>query len=281
MSTPTFATAEGLRLLLLDLAYAGPAAWQHSTEAADLMTYAIDKYGSLAQKHGLEPSDAAVAAFEAMRTRAVRVADDPWAVVTHAVQLSLIYESRARGLLCSTPQARKACGEDFHDAERFSDRDSEIANFHPAFHVVDSVEHIDEPRQTDIEDAPTNAYFALDAAVDLFVELGWSDHTAWLGLEYIAARLIRTGTRRSAYESLRRDGHGPALLDVDHADWLTLLRIVLGNQNPDRENTAAGRGVLLRLLIGERPDEIGADTSLADAIQSTAPGPKQRADQDA
>jgi hypothetical protein len=280
VSTPTFATAEGLRLLLLDLAYAGPHAWETSVEAAELMTYTMDKYGALAQKHGLEPSDAAVAAFDAMRTRAVRVADDPWAVVTHAVQLSLIYEARAGGLLCSTAQARKSCGADHHDAERFSDRDSEIANYHPAFHVEDNVDHVDEPPQGDIEEGPTNAYFALDAAVQIFVDLGWLDLTARLGLEYIAARLIRTGNRMSAFESLRRDGHGPALLDIDHSAWLTVLRAVLGNQHPDRVVTAAGRGIFLRLLIGERPDEIGADTDLADAIQSAAPAIKSKAEQD-
>lgn len=75
------------------------------------MTYTMEKYGALAHKHGLEPTDAAVASFDVMRTRAVRLAEDPRAVVTHAVQLSLIYESRAEGLLCSTYQARKTAGD--------------------------------------------------------------------------------------------------------------------------------------------------------------------------
>lgn len=271
MNAPTFATAEGLRLLLLDLAYSGPRAWESSPDAASLMTYTMEKYGALAHKHCLEPSDAAVAAFEVMRARSTRVAEDPWAVVTHAVQLSLIYESRAEGLLCSTGQARKAAGTDCHDAERFSERESEIANYHPVLHVEDDVSHIDEPKQHDIEEEPKNAYFALDETVDLFVALGWAERTARLGLEFIAARLIRTGTRLSAFESLRRDGHGPALLDIDHDAWLTVLRAVLGNQHPDRVHTAEGRGVFLRLLIGERPDELFADEDLADALQSVAP----------
>jgi hypothetical protein len=272
MTMPTFTTAEGLRLLLLDLAYAGPRAWETSPDAADLMKFTMEKYGALAHKHGLEPSDAAVAAFEVMRARSTRVAGDPWAVVTHAVRLSLIYESRAEGLLCSTGQARKTAGTDTHDAERFSDRESEIADYDPAFHVVDNVDHIDQLKQEDIEDAPTNAYFALDEAVDLFIDLGWAERTARLGLEFIAARLIRTRTRLSAFESLRRDGHGPALLDIDHDAWLTVLRAVLGNQHPDRVHTAEGRGIFLRLLIGERPDELYADEDLADAIHSIAPG---------
>ena len=105
----------------------------------------------------------------------------------------------------------------------------------------------------------------------LFVELGWLERTARLGLEYIASRLIRTGNRLSAFESLRRDGHGPALLDVDHEAWLSVLRAVLGNQHPDRVHTAEGRGVFLRLLIGEQLDELFEDAGLADAIQSAAP----------
>ena len=99
------------------------------------MTYTMDKYAALAHKYGLEPADAAVAAFEVMRMRSTRVAEDPWAVVTHAVELTLIYESRADGLLCSTGQARKTAGLGYHDAERFSDRELRIADYHPAFHV--------------------------------------------------------------------------------------------------------------------------------------------------
>ena len=280
MNTPSFATTEGLRLLLLDLAYAGPCAWENSPDAAELMTFTMEKYDALARKHGLEPSDAAVAAFEVMRTRAARVAEDPWAVVTHAVQLSLIYESRAEGLLCSTGQARKTAGADFHDAERFSEREAELINYHPAFRVQDNVNHVDEPKQEDVEEEPTNAYFALAEAVEFFVELGWLQRTASLCLEYIAARLIRTGTRLSAFESLRRDGNGEALLDIDHDAWLIVLRAVLGNQHPDRAHTAEGRGVFLRLLIGEHLDELFEDADLADAIQSAAPVIKAKAEHD-
>jgi hypothetical protein len=271
MTTPAFATAEGLRLILLDLAYAGPRAWDIRPDAAELMIFTMEKYGALARKHGREPSDAAIAAFEAMRARATRVAEDPWGVVTHAVQLSLIYESRAEGLLCSTGQARKTTGTGIHDAERFSERDAAVTDYHPAFHVTDNLDHIDEPKQKDLQEEPTNAYFALAEAVEFFVDLGWLHRTATLGLEYIAARLIRTGSRPSAFESLRRDGNGPALLDIDHHAWLTVLRAVLGNQHPDRVHTAQGRGVFLRLLTGEHLDELFEDEVLADAIQSVAP----------
>lgn len=271
MNEPIYATPEGLRLLLLDLAYAGPRAWESDADAAELMAYTMDKYDALAHKYGVEPSDAATYAFEIMSARATRLAEDPWAVITHAVHLSLVYESRARGLLCSTQQARHSSGTSYHDAERFSERDEELANYHPAFQVEDDLSSIEDPRQESIEDAPTNAYFALDEAAQFFVELGWLQRTARLGLEYIAARLIRTGTRLSAFESLRRDGNGPAILDIDHEAWLAVLRGVLGNQHPDRSFTSEGRGILLRLMSGEGLDELFGDTVLTNLIEHAAP----------
>ena len=61
------------------------------------MQFTIRKYRSLARTHHCEPEDSAYAAFEAMRTLRVRTADDPWAVVTTAVKVSLIAEERADG----------------------------------------------------------------------------------------------------------------------------------------------------------------------------------------
>lgn len=281
MSTPTFATAEGLRMLLFDLAYGDSVAWHDDRRATELMTFTMEKYAGLAHKYGVEPSDAAVAAFEVMRARATRLAEDPWAVVTHAVELSLIYESRAEGLLCSTGQARKTAGTDYHDAERFSDRDSEIADYHPAFHFrdnVDDIDDIDEPKQENPDGEPTNAYFALDAAVKFFVELGWLERTARLGLEYIAARLMRSGERPIAYVSLRRDGNGPGLLDIDHAAWLTVLRAVLGNPHNDYAGTAKGEGMLQRLVTGEHLNDLFEDHDLADAVESVAPAIRETDD---
>lgn len=268
-TAPPFATAEGLRLLLVRLHYSGPRAWEDDPEASTLMEFAMRKYGALAHKHGLEPSDAAVAAFDVMRTRAARVADDPWAVVTRAVQLSLIYEARAQGLLCSPHQARRAALATCHDAERFSDRETELADYHPSLQVEDDLDEIDAPKPAD-EEEPTNAYMALDAAVVLFVELGWPEGAARIGLEYICSRVMRSGDRPAAYESLRRDLHARALLELDQESWLDVLRAVLGNPSPDYTATAAGRGVLLRLLIGHQVDELFGDIDVADAIEEAA-----------
>lgn len=272
MTAPTFATAEGLRLLLLDLAYAGRRAWRTSSEAAELMTYTMEKYAGLAHKYGLEPTDAAVAAFEVMRMRSTRVAEDPWAVITHAVELSLIYESRAEGMLCSTGRARKTAGLDFHDAERFADRDSEIADYDPAFHFFATMADPYAPAPEDPPDGePTNAFFALADAVKFFEELGWRERDARLGLEYIAARLDRCGDPKTAYVSLRRDGNGPGWLDVDQNGWLTMLRVMLGDPHVDYQGTARARGILLRLCSGDVLTDLFQDQALANAVESIAP----------
>ena len=272
MSTSEFATAEGLRLLLVRLHYSGPGTWKHDEGAAELLAFAMHKYGALARKHGLEPEDAAVAAFEAMCTRAVRAAADPWAVITRAVQVTMIYDSRAEGLLCSTHQARRSTVSANHDAERFSDRETELAAFHPAFQVPaeQDVRDWDETKPSDDEE-PTNAWMAADQAVQIMTELGWPPVAARGCIEYVCARLIRNGSREGAFESLRRDHHVEAFLDLDHDAWMTVLRAVLGNQQADFRHTSVGRGVLLLLLMGYLPSEIAADQELSQAIESTAP----------
>lgn len=275
MSATEFATAEGLRLLLVRLHYSGPGAWKHDEEAAELLTFTMQKYGALARKHGLEPEDAAVAAFEAMRTRAVRAAADPWAVITRAVQVTLIYDSRAEGLLCSTHQARRSAVSANHDAERFSDRETELAAFHPAFQVPAEQDIRDwdeiEPNK---DDEPTNAWMAADQAIQIMTELGWPPVAARGCIEYVCARLIRTGSREGAFESLRRDHQVEAFLDLDHDGWMAVLRVVLGNQQADFRHTSVGRGVLLLLLMGYLPSEIASDEKLSQAIESTAPNRK-------
>ncbi len=277
-AAPAFATSEGLRALLVRLDQGGPDAWRADEQASALMTYAMDKYGALARKHGQEPADAAVAAFEVLRTRAARTAQDPWAVVTRAVQLSLTYEERAAGLLCSTPRARRTSSVGLHDAERFSDRETPIYEYHPAFKVDQHWEIEAEPstssgaasdpetgRQSGDEE-PTNAFVAVDRAVEVFVELGWPHETARTGIEYVCNRLMHAGARNTAFEYLRRDRHAQALFDLDQRCWLAMLRAVLGNQHPDRTHTSAGRGLLLLLTIGYQVDDVLAMPSITRSI---------------
>jgi hypothetical protein len=248
---------------------AGEQGWRDDPEAADLMRYAMDKYGALARKHHLEPEDAAVAAFEVMRSRAARNADDSWAVVTRAVQVTLIAEERANGLLCSTHQARRPQVSAHHDAERFSDRDVALIDYHPAFQVAAEQDDVGTPAETGVE--PTGAWQAAEQAVVLFSLLGWPVDTARTGIDYICARVIESGSRSAAHEMLRHDRHACALLDLSRASWAALLRVVLGNQTPDHAHTTAGRGVLLRLLIGHSVAELLTDDALVRTIVTSSP----------
>jgi hypothetical protein len=266
-SAPAYDTSEGLRALLV-LLHSGEVRWSDS-EAEELMAFTMTKYGALARKHGQEPSDAAVAAFEVLRTRAAREAFDPWAVVTRAVQLTLTYEARANGLLCSTARARRSENSAFHDAERFSDRETAIYEYHPAFQV-EQLSEIEAEPASDQADESTNAFVAVDRAIEVFTNLGWPRETARAGIEYICNRLMRTGSRLTAFEYLRRDRHAQALLDLDQRCWLALLRAVLGIQHPDREQTNAGRGVLMLLLIGHEVNDVVAMPDIKASISRGA-----------
>ena len=56
-----------------------------------------------------------------------------------------------------------------------------------------------------------------------------------------------------------------------------MLRVVLGSPNKDLTHTAAGRGLLLRLLIDEKPDELLADDELVAAVADSSPRTAGRA----
>lgn len=265
----TLDTAEGLRALLTRLDAAGAGAWATDPDAEELMSFTIEKYRALARKHHCEPADSAAAAFEAMRTPAVRLAHDPWAVVTRAVQVTLIAEERANGLLCSPAQARRTHISCHHDARRFSDSEADLLDFHPALRV-DDTDQDDPPTANGLS---TGAFEAIDLAIALFVALGWPFNTVTCALDYIAARLVECGSRGTTHAMLRRDHSARALLDLDRPAWASLLRLTLGTPSPALRSTAAGHGILLQLLIGDTIVDLLADDDLVREIVRTAPRP--------
>ncbi|WP_107706220.1 serine/arginine repetitive matrix protein 2 [Nocardioides allogilvus] len=260
----SFTTPKGLRRLLVRLRVSGPLAWETDPEASDLMRFTARKYEALAVKHRCDSSAGAAAAFEAMRTYAVRSAIDPWAVVTQAVKVSLIAEERAAGLMCSVDQARRPEISRHHDVRRFCDTEADLPNFLPSLAV--------EPFKA-VETPPTRAFEAVEMAIDLFTALGWPHDTATCALDYIASRLAESGSRSKTHAALRRDHTARALLDIDQDAWSTVLRIILGNPNPDEACTSDGHGVLLRLAIGHPVTELLDDDLLVFDISSTAPRP--------
>lgn len=267
-----FESPEGLRELLHRLAAQDHGAWRRDSEAAALMGYVVKRYAKLARKHGLDPWDAAGAAFDAMRSTSVRNAEDPWAVVTRAVQVTLIAEERANGLLCSVYQARRPEFSSFHDPERFSDRENPLSDYHPAFRVESTG---DSPNDNGSRDS-AGIGEAIENAVALLTLLGWPRTPARTALEYICARLSEVPSRATAWESLRRDVHGRTLLDLSSASWNGLLRAILGNPEPEVARTTAGRGILLRLLIGEPLRSLLADDDLVLAVSLAAPAERSR-----
>jgi len=273
-----FEDPEGLRALLDRLHAAGRGSWQADPEAAALMRHAAEKYAALARKHGLDPWEAAAAAFDAMRTPSVRRAEDPWAMVTRAVQVTCIAEERANGLLCSVHQARRPRYSVFHDAERFSDRENLLIDYHPAFRVdpVNSDEPDDEDESASEPEPSTSVASAVEDAIELLALLGWEPAVARAGVEYVGSRLAESSSRASAFEMLRRDRHARALLDLPGASWATLLRALLGAPDPALAHTVAGRGVLLRLLIGEPLRALLLDDELVLAVSLAAPRRSRR-----
>jgi hypothetical protein len=264
-----FATPEGLRCLLVRLHESGEGAWQGDREAGELMRYVAAKYRPLARKHGLDVWVVASAAFEAMLNPSVRLAGDPWAVVTRAVQVTCNAETRAAGLLVSTDRARRASNfAGFHDAIRLAEREN-LADRHPAFQVGPA-------NGQDADDEDGDGAGRVGAAVlntvALLASLGWEPGLAGDAVAYAAERLGDLGSRSRALEVLRRDRAVPALLGLQPRSWTALLRIVLGRPGPEHAGAPAGDGLLARVLGGETLDALRADPALAAAVRAANPG---------
>lgn len=259
----SFKDSEGLRAVLHRIGDADSEGWKSDREVADLMRYAALRYAALARKHGLDPWEAAGFAFEAMRTTSARRADDPWGIVTRAVQITCIAEERARGLLCSVHQARRPRYSVFHDAERFSDRENALADYHPALQVSSRDEETPEPSGA-IESA-------IEDAISLFALVGWPADTVRAGVEYVCARLADATSRPAAFEQLRRDQAARALLDLSQISWRAMLQVLLGCPDPAQEQTAAGRGILLRLLVGDSLEALLHDDRLLASLLDNVP----------
>ncbi len=265
-----FDDSEALRALLTRLHEAGRGAWRHDPEAAALMEHAARKYAALARKHGLDPWEAASAAFEAMRGAATRRAEDPWAVITRAVQVTCTAEERGNGLLCSVHQARRPRYSVFHDAERFSDRENPLPDYHPAFRFDPFTD--DEPDDEDpAPERAVNVTAAIEDTIAFLTRVGWEPETARAAVEYVTARLTEASSRASAFEVLRRDRQARALLDLPGASWTALLRAVLGVPDPALAHTNAGRGMLRRLLIGQPLRALLTDDDLVITAGLAAP----------
>ena len=180
-------------------------------------------------------------------------------MVTVAVRITLIAEHRANGLLTSTDRARRSRYSGFHDAERFSDRQVALADYHPALHAAG--DH-------DRHDGSGDGVWVVEHTTRLLLLLGWSPATTWTAVAYICARLADIGGRHGAYETLRRDKALRAQLDLTHQTWIGLLRITLGHPSA---TGVLRHGLLARLLAGDTLAELLADDKLVAAAVNARP----------
>jgi hypothetical protein len=264
---PTYTTPEGLRVLLLRLHIDGPNAWRTDPDATTLLEHCAAKYGALARRYRQEPLDAAAAAFEVLRAPATVEAMDPWAVVTHAVRLTLQANERADALLCSTDHARRVMADGDHDVVRFAERaeHSWIGELTPLGTARHSPGHGIPGLAGAI--SPFEVRLCVSNAVELLASLGWPRPVAHLGIEYMCRRLETAGSVERAFEYLRRDLVPPVLLDVPHRTWVTLCRVLLG---PD-DGPGPARGVLRRLLTGESVRSLLGDDAVVAVLDRVRP----------
>ncbi|MFI6428412.1 hypothetical protein [Promicromonospora sp. NPDC050880] len=254
---PEFTTPEGLRTLLDRLAEAGSDAWSTDPEVAELLRFCGDRYRDLARKHHLTEHDAVVAAFEALRQDSVRHAENPWAVVTTAVQRALGAEARADQLLCSPGRARHLMTRtDLPPALRIGDPSAPTTtpDGDPAPWLELALTTMSaRTAGTDDLDPVTVAILAkvraaTRATITVLVAVGWPSDVAQAGLDYITTTLTTANGVPAARDRLRKDRHPVVELDIDKATWTRLISAVLGTPTRD--------GLLRRLLAGHSPREV-------------------------
>ena len=112
--------------------------------------------------------------------------------MTRAVQVTCIGEERGNGLLCSVHQARRPRYSVFHDAERFSDRENPLPDYHPAFQFDPFADAPDDEPAADDEgllERTMNVGSAVEDTIALLSWAGWEPATARAAVEYITGRL--------------------------------------------------------------------------------------------
>lgn len=237
-------TPEGLRTVLTAIDQIGPDGWQLPAVEV-LMRVAIRRYTPVARAWRRPPEDAAHAAWLAMRGRSARTAEDPWGVVTRAVELAMQAEAYGDRLLISPDKARRP-------------------QHRPADVPVRAGEHQEflyDVLAADRDDGPGDGVDQLVATVAaLLVVVGWSHHDARWAVEYIAGRTADLGSQDSARDVLRRDGSVRLRLGLRQRAWTKLLRLLIGR--PSSTSRTGSPGLMERVLRGETLAELLADAAL-------------------
>lgn len=259
-----FTDSEYLRRVLMRLLIKGSEAWRTDPEAEELLLFAIERFSSLCIKYGLEPDDAGSAAFEAMRNPSVVFGHDPWAVIVHAVRTTLAAWEFANDALCSVETARRG-GLSGCCPVRFSDRENQVWEYHPSF--IDTGD--------DDEESPYEGLTLREQAeqlTSLFHAQGWPAEETLTAIEVILHRLADAGSRPAAYEQLRREKRWRVITELPAESWTGLLRLLLGNPTDWAGVSDKGRGILLRVALGETIEDLASDVELTKGIRLVTPG---------
>lgn len=270
---PPFAYPQGLRRLLVKVFTSDGDGWSHP-EVPAMLRYCERKFALLARRHGQDPADAVAAAFDVLRLPSTLDADDPWGVVTRAVQRTMQAADRADRLLCSVDHARRLMSSGDHDVERFSDLAEDgsipvvveqVAQQPPGEPAVGTPRPPSEVASIRESITDRDVRIGLITVRTLLSWAGWPPDDARVALEYVCQRLRESGSPAAAFDSLRRDLTPLHLLDVDHSAWTRLCRVLLGSAGQD--------GLIRQAMCGARPVHLLADSRLMAALALTAPAP--------
>jgi len=250
-----------LRRVLLRLYAKGGDGWRVDPEAEALIRLCVERFTPLCRKHGLDPADGGAAAFEAMRTPAAVFGDDPWAVIVHAVATTLAAWRFAQDALCSEQTARRG-GLSGCCPYRYGDQADGVFDHHPAF-VTSGGPGLDSARTIAGRAAALGRLFAAH---------GWPLDATTTAVDVVLGRLAEAGSRPAAYEQLRRERRWCAVSGLPARSWTGLLRLLLGSPADWAGVAERGRGVLLRLALGETLADLAADEVLGRRIRQACPG---------
>jgi len=253
-SEADFTTSEGLRRLLALLAAEGERAWQTRPVASRLLAYAQEKYLPVARAWHRDPADAAFEAFLALRSPSALTADDPWAVVTHAVELGIAAEAHAERLMTSADKARRPSMRPAYEPVR-------------AGHYEEFFYHVLTAAAPDDEPVPVKVDQVIRSSSTFLVMTGWSPRTVETAVEYICHRLTALSTAQSALDVLRKDQAMRVRLGYSSYAWNGLLRLLIGprSKKPPTSGDWTRLGIFARLLLGDRTRDLLADKRLCAA----------------
>lgn len=252
---PDFADSKTLREVIASLTVTN--AWAKSPVAPELMLFTMRKYAPVAKGWHRDPADAAYAAFLAFRAPTTLAADDPWAVVTKAVRLSIAADEHADRLMTSSEKARRPTKRPPSEPIRAGDYEEFLFDIRPRDIFSNSDGNNDA------------AECVIRSACVFFVINGWPARTLEVAVEYICGRITSTSSHDSALDVLTADTAMAYRLGYSNPMWATLLRLLIGVKSGRRRE---GRiGILGRLLVGDTVADLLQDKDVVRRARDAAP----------